>query len=326
MTGYEKAAIFLSSIGEDIAALILRNLEQDEISKISSCMAKLKSSDRDKKEDVFKETLDKVTSGDLQVGGEDYVKNMLTKGFGGEDAQRILEMVSKESPLESLKMVNSKTLSNYLIAEHPQTIALVLCLLESDQAADVMNNLPESMRNEIAVRVAATERIPENALEDIEAVLKVQLEADTGRESTEFNGTKAIAEILNKCERDTEQEILDQLDENNAELADAIRELMLVFDDLEKIDDRGIQMILKEVNTEELSMALKSATDELKDKIFNNMSQRAVKLLKEDMDSKGPVKVSDVENAQKSIVKIARKLSDEGLIMIAGRGKEEMIV
>jgi len=325
MNGYEKAAIFLSSVGEDVAAEILKNLGPSEIGKVSSYMSKLRSPARETREIVYQEALEKVRSGDVQVGGEDYVKKILTKGLGGEDADKILEMVSKESPLESLKWVNAKTLSDFLSSEHPQTIALILCLLEPEQAAQVIINMPEQLRNDIAVRVASTDRIPEGALEEIEAVMKVQLDMSKGRTTKEFNGTKAIAEILNQCKGGTDQEILDQMEEVNSEMAESIRELMLVFDDLEKIDDRGIQLILKELSTEELSLALKTASDVLKEKIFKNMSQRAVKLLKEDMESKGPVKVSDVENAQKNIVKIARKLSDEGTVMIAGRGSEEMI-
>lgn len=325
MNGYEKAAVFLSSVGEDVASQILKNLDAGEIGKISSCMSKLRSLKRETKEGIFKEALEKVEAGNFQIGGEDYVKNILTKGLGGEDAEKILDMVSKESPLESLKWVNAKTLSDFLASEHPQTTALILCLLEPEQAAAVIINMPENLRNDIAARVAATDRIPESALEEIEAVLSVQL--DMGKRDTkEFDGTKAIAEILNQCKGGADQEILEKMEEQNPEVAESIRELMLVFDDLEEIDDRGIQLILKELGTEELSLALKTAPEGLKEKIFRNMSQRAVKLLQEDMEAKGPVKVSDVENAQKNIVKIARKLSDEGQIMIAGRGSEEMVV
>lgn len=324
--GYEKAAIFLSAVGEDVAALILKNLEPNHIGKVTSYMSKIKKADRNQREDVFKETLERVTDGDFQVGGEDYVKNILTKGLGGDDAERILEMVSKESPLESLKWVNSKTLSGFLATEHPQTVALILCLLEPEQAAEVIVNLPEKMRSDIAIRISSTDRIPDSALEEIEEVLKVQLDMGKGREGKTFNGTKVLAEILNQCDRGAEQEILEQIEEQNPEMAESIREIMLVFDDLEEIDDRGIQLILKEINSEDLSMALKTASDALKNKIFSNMSQRAAKILKEDMESKGPVKVSDVEMAQKNIVKVARKLNDDGQIVIAGRGGEELVV
>ena len=168
MSGYEKAAIFLSSVGEDVAAQILKVLDAEMIGKVSSYMARVKKKDRGKIEVVFTETLDKVSSGEIHVGGEDYVKNILTKGLGGSDAEKILEMVSKESPLESLKWVNAKTLSSFLVTEHPQTIALILCLLEPEQAAEVMEALPEQVRADVAFRVAGTERIPESALEEIE--------------------------------------------------------------------------------------------------------------------------------------------------------------
>lgn len=326
MNGYEKAAIFLSSVGEDIAAQILKDLDPEDIGKISSYMTRAKKKDHNKLESVLKETMEKVTSGDINVAGEDYVKKILTKGLGGDDADKILEMVSKESPLESLKWVDSKTLSNFLVAEHPQTIALILCLLEPEQAAEVMTELPDHVRSDVAMRVATTERIPESALVEIEEVLKGQLDIGKGREGKTFQGTKIIAEILNLCERGTEQNIIEKIEGQNEELAESIRELMLVFDDLEKIDDRGIQLILKELSTEDLSLALKTASDELKEKIFRNMSQRAVQILKEEMETRGPVKVSDVEVAQQNVVRVARKLDEEGKIVIAGRGGEELVV
>jgi flagellar motor switch protein FliG len=326
INGYEKAAIFLSSVGEETAAQILKGLDPDIIGRITSYMSRMKKSDRTKIESVFTETLEKVSSGEVkQVGGEDYVKKILTKGLGNESAEKILEMVSKESPLESLKWVNPKTLSSYLVTEHPQTIALILCLLEAEQAAAVMEVLPEHIRSDVAMRVATTERIPDSALQEIEEVLKVQLDMGKGSHEKTFHGTKVIAEILNHCDRSTEQKILEKIDGQNTSMADSIRELMLVFDDLDKMDDRGIQLILKEISTEDLTLALKTASESLKQKIFKNMSQRAVQILKEEMEARGPVKVSDVEKAQQNIVKIARKLDEEGKIVIAGRGKEEFV-
>ncbi len=327
MNGYEKAAIFLSSVGEDVAAQILKDLPPQDIGKISSYMAKSRKKDNVKMESLLTEIMDKVKGGEISIGGEDYVKKLLTKGLGGDDAEKILEMVSKESPLESLKWVNPRTLSSFLVSEHPQTIALILCLMESEQAAEVMSALPEHVRGDVAMRVAATERIPDSALEEIEAVLKGQLDMGKGRGGGKsFQGTKVIAEILNQCERSTEQSILEKIEGQNEALAESIRELMLVFDDLEKIDDRGIQLILKELSSEDLSLALKTAADGLKQKIFKNMSQRAVQILKEEMETRGPVKVSDVEAAQQNIVRVARKLDEEGKIVIAGRGGEELVV
>jgi len=328
LTGYEKAAIFLNTVGEDVAAQILRVLDADDISKVSSYMAKKRKNERADTEVVCKEAIEKISSGDISSGGggEEYVKKILARGLGNEDAEKIMEMVAKESPLDSLKWVDATTLSNFLVTEHPQTIALILCLLEPEQAAEVMELLPEDIRGDVSIRVAETQRIPESALEEIEEVLKVQLDIKGSSEGKKFEGTKVIADILNHCDRSTEQNVLEKVELQNAELAESIRELMLVFEDLEQIDDRGIQMILKDVSTEELSMALKTASDSIKNKIFKNMSQRAVKLLKEDMESKGPVKLSDVEAAQQNIVRIAKRLDEEGQIIIAGRGGEELIV
>lgn len=326
MNGYEKAAIFLSSVGEDVAAQILKDLAPQDIGKISSYMAKSKKKDNNKLESVLTEIMEKVKGGEIGIGGEDYVKKLLTKGLGGDDADKIMEMVSKESPLESLKWVNPRTLSSFLISEHPQTIALILCLMESEQAAEVMTALPEHIRGDVAMRVASTERIPDSALEEIEAVLKVQMDMGKSRTGKSFEGTKVIAEILNRCERSTEQGILEKIEGQNETLAESIRELMLVFDDLEKIDDRGIQLILKELSSDDLSLALKTASDAFKQKIFKNMSQRAVQILKEEMETRGPVKVSDVETAQQNIVRVARKLDEEGKIVIAGRGGEELVI
>jgi flagellar motor switch protein FliG len=326
MDGYEKAAIFLSTVGEDLAAQILRDLDPEDISKISAYMAKTKKKDPEKLQTVLTETMEMVTAGEINIAGEDYIKKVLAKGLGNEDAEKILEMVSKASPLESLKGVSPKALANFLVTEHPQTIALILCLLDPEQAASVIEKLPEHLRADVAMRVACTERIPDNALEEIEEVLKVQLNVNGHQDEEGFEGNKVIAEILNQCDRATEQAILEKIEAQDAELAESIRELMLVFDDLQNIDDRGIQLILKELSNEDLALALKSAPEALKEKIFRNMSQRAVKILQEEMETMGPVKVSDVEAAQQNIVKVARKLDEEGKIIIAGRGGEELIV
>ena len=325
LNGYEKAAIFLSAVGENVASEILKHLDSDVIGKVSSYMAKKSKGGRKDIETVFGEASKIISEGNIQMGGEEYVKKILSKGLGNDDAQKILEMVEKENPLDSLKWVSPKTLSNFLVTEHPQTIALILCFLEPDQAAEVMAALPDQLRGDVAMRVASTERIPESALADIEEVLRIQLDVGKGKDSMTFQGTKVIAEILNQCERSMESSILESMEEEDAEVANAIRELMLVFEDLEKIDDKGIQGILKEVSTEDLSLALKSASNTLKEKIYSNMSQRAVKILKEEIEAKGPVKVSEVERAQRSIVAVARKLEEEGTIVIAGKGKEELV-
>lgn len=324
LSGYEKAAIFLTAVGEDVAAQILKELGPEQIGKISMHLARLKKIEKTHVENILKEISDSVSEEAINIGGKDYVKKVLSKGLKADEATKILEMVSKESPLDSLKLVSPKTLATFLATEHPQTIALILCLLEPAHAAEIMSLLPEQLREPVAIRIATTENISEGAIAEIEEVLKGQLDIGKSK-GKKVGGNKTLAEILNNCNRETENNILGKIESHNNELADTIRQLMFIFEDLANIDDRGTQAILKEVSTEELSIALKTASDKLKEKIFKNMSQRAAEILKEEMQTRGPVRVTDVEKAQQNIVKIAKRLDQEGKIVIAGRGKEELV-
>lgn len=325
LSGYEKAAIFLSTIGEDAAAEVLRGLAVKDIGKITVQMTKMRAISRETMEQVVREVTDAVGRGDIHLCGEHFVKTVLSKGLGEEGANRILELASQEGPIEVLRWVDTKTLVNFLVSEHPQTIAIIVCLLEQTQAAEVLSALPEALKSDVAKRIATIERIPEEAINDLREVIKKQLDLGGGK-GKKLGGTKTLAEILNQCDRSTEQKVLGKIEEENSQLADSIRQLMFVFDDLVKVDDRGIQLILKEVSTEDLSLALKTASQALKDKIFKNMSQRAAQILKEDMQVRGPVKVSEVEAAQMNVVKVARRLEADGKIVIAGRGGEELVV
>ncbi len=322
---YEKAAIFLSAIGEDAAAEILKGLDANEIGKITAHMSRLRTIKQSSIDQVVKEVAESLNQGDIRVDGEDFVKKILAKGLGEDGATRIMEMASKEGTLHSLRWVDKNTLVNFLLAEHPQTIALIICLLEQNQAADVLSSLPEALKSDVAMRIATIDRIPESALEDVKEVISGQLEVSATR-GKKLGGTKAVAEILNSCDRSTEQAVLGKIEETDNELADSIRKLMFTFDDIIKIDDRGIQLVLKEISTEDLGLALKTASEALKEKIFKNMSSRAAEILKEDMEARGPVKVSDVEKAQQNIVKVTRKLEAEGKIILAGKGSEELLV
>lgn len=325
LSGYEKAAIFLRTVGEEAASEILKVLDVKDIGKITMQMRQLKMIKRTAVDEVVKEVSEFVSSGDIRTEGDEFVKKALSKGLGEDNASKILEMASKEGPLDSLRWVDPKTLSGFLATEHPQTIALVICLLEPAQASEVLSSLPDSIKIDVAKRIAMTESIPEIAIEEIKDVLKGQLEAGRSK-GKKLGGAKTIADILNNCDRTTEQMVLEKIEEGDTALADSIRQLMFIFDDLVKVDDKGIQMILKEINTEDLAIALKTASEALKEKIFKNMSQRAAEILKEEMQTKGPVRVSDVEKAQQSIVKIARKLDAEGKIILAGKGGEELVV
>jgi flagellar motor switch protein FliG len=323
--GIEKAAIFLISIGEEAASEIMKNLDMNQVGMITASMNRLKTVKKNDLDEIINEVNGKINSGDIHVAGEDYVKKILKKGLGDENAVKIMEQASKENSLDSLKWVDPKTLANFLAGEHPQTVALILSILEAAQAAEVLDLLPEGIKDDIAKRIAVTEQIPESILSELEEVLRGQLDVNKGK-GRKVGGIKVVAEILNHSDRLTEQAILEKIEKENPNLADSIRKFMFVFEDLIQIDDKGIQMILKEIRTEDLSLALKTGSNNLKEKIFKNMSQRAAQILKEEMELKGPVKVSEVEKAQQNIVKISRKLEMEGRISIAGRGGDELVV
>jgi len=325
LRGYEKAAIFLGSIGEEAAAEVLKGLDMKDIGKITMHMNDMKPVDRTEVEGVLKEASERIDKGDIQVGGKDFIKKILNKGLGEEGAGKILEITSKEGTLEALRWADPKTLVSFLVMEHPQTIALTLSLLEPVQAAEIFTSLSSDLKTDVASRIATTDRIPESAIEELNDILKSQLEITKGK-GKRLGGTKTMAEILNQCDKTTEQLVLDRMEEQNETLAEAIRQLMFVFDDLVNVDDRGIQLIMKEVSSDELSLALKTASEALKEKIFKNMSQRAAQILKEEMEVRGPVKVSDVEKAQQNIVRITRKLEAEGKIVLAGKGDEDIVV
>ncbi|QWR77775.1 flagellar motor switch protein FliG [Candidatus Magnetomonas plexicatena] len=325
LTGFEKAAIFLTAIGEDAAAEIMKTLDMKEIGKIASVMTKIKSLKEDEVKAVFQEASKKIEKGEMYMGGNDYVKNMLIKGLDEKTAKKIMEKAAIEATLDNLKKVDAKKLTNFLLTEHPQTIALILSLLDPGQAAIVLQTLPKSLKVDVAMRMATTEGIPMDAIEEIEDVLKSELDLDRG-EGIKVGGVKKVAQILNSIDKATEELILENIESHDYELADAIRQFMFVFEDLTRLDDRGIQMVLKEVSTEDLSLALKTASEGLKEKVFKNMSKRAAEILKDEMESKGPVRVSEVEKSQQNIIKIARKLSEEGKIILPGSSEEEQLV
>lgn len=324
LDGYEKTAIFLNLVGEEAAAEILKGLDVKEIGKITMQMTRLRTVSAETVDELIKEISSNASGSSLNLGGEDYIKRILAKGLGEEGASKILEIAAKESPLEELKWVEPKTLVSFLSSEHPQTIALIMCLLEPMQAAEILSALPEHIKSDVVMRMATTNRISDAALEEIKEVLKGQLDLSKGK-GKKLGGIKSVAEILNLCDKTTEKSVLDKIEEQNIDLADSIRQLMFVFEDIVTIDNRGVQMILKEVSTEDISIALKTASEELKAKIFSNMSQRAAVILKEEMQARGPVRLSDVEKAQMNIVNIVRRLESEGKIIIAKKGGEELV-
>ena len=330
LTGKQKAAIFMISLEEETAAEIFRNLNAKEIEKISVEIANLDA--------VHSKTIKEVTQEFYKLlkaqeyiakGGLDFAQTILEKAFGMNEAKELIEKIRAATQVRgfnTLKKADPGQLVNFLIKEHPQTIALIISHLTPDQTAEVLADFPEELRVDVAYRIATLGKISPQLLREIEEVVDGLAEAVISEDMSKTGGTKALAEILNKSNKMTERSILTRLEEQDPELASQIKGLMFVFEDIVMIDDRGIQKILKQVDKKDLSLALKAADENIKQAVFKNMSDRAGQLLKEDLEFLGPVRLKEVEDAQRHIIEIIKQLEDEGEIYIAGRGKEDDIV
>ncbi len=325
LTGKEKAAVLLISLGDEVASQIMKNLDMTEISQLTNIMSRMKQAPRNVVSNVQDEYRT-IVSDDQIKGGTEYTKKVLAKALGDDKANKIIEGAMEDNPLESLKWMDSKSLVNFVKGEHPQTVSLIVAHLDHDKAAEVLSALPDNLRVDVAFRMANLEGIPKDVLSDLEDALRIQMRGATNLSEKKVGGLKSVAEILNRLERSTEEFIMERIEEEDSELADGIRKLMFIFDDLLNIDDKGIQAVLKEVSSEELSLSLKTANEAMREKIFKNMSKRAAQILKEDMESRGPTKLSDIEKAQQAIVNVARRLEQEGKIILGGKGSEEVVV
>ena len=324
LTGEQKAGILLRAIGEEAAAQVMKQLDPKEIKKLGSFMSGTAQISREDEEAVISDFRAASAAGDVQFHGREFIKTVLTKALGPDKASRIIEsMTQKNYPgIEALKWVDVKTLTQMLKVEHAQTVAVILAQLESDQAGQVLASLPEDMRGDIALRLATMKEVQPEVLEELSDTLQETLLAGTGMNAHSVGGAEVIANILMRMDKANEGGIMARITENSQTLADNIRALMFVFDDIVKVDDRGIQELMKEISKEDLPVALRGANPDVKEKFFKNMSSRAAEMLKDDMEARGPVKVSDVEKAQQNILKVCRKLEDEGRIVIAGVGEE----
>ena len=322
LSGVEKAAAFLSLIGEDAATQVFKHLDPLDLARVIPMMAKVKIPQE--LADTVLEDFCVKTGSVMQGVDEAYIKDVLVKAFGPDTAKKLIDKIeSGASAFDVLRWLDTGAIANMLSREHPQTIAIILAHLEPTQAAEVLGKLPENLKIDVSLRIASLDQISPAILVDLEDVLQSQLQSYT--RGKKIGGIRTVSEILNQMDRASEDLILKNIEEKDQILADEIRKLMFTFDDLISIDDKGIQMVLKEITTDDLSLALKMAVDELKAKIFKNMSQRAVQILKEEIETKGAVKVSDVEKAQMNIVRVARRLEEEGKIVIGGKGGEELI-
>jgi flagellar motor switch protein FliG len=328
--GLEEAAIVMMSIGEEDAAEVLKHLNPKEVQAIGQTIAKLKAVPKER----YEAALDKVATlaGDqslLVSDTDEYVKAVLRRALGEDKANLLIDRILQQTDvagIESLKWMDPVSVAELLRNEHPQIVAAILAHLEFDHAAAVLKAFTERHRNEVMVRIATLDGIQPGALRDLNDVLsKVLAGGDRGRK-TSLGGVKPTAEILNMLGSQVETSVIDYIREADPDLAQKITDSMFVFDDLISLDDKGMQAILKEVQSESLVLAMKGAAPELREKIFKNMSTRAAETLREDLESRGPVRLSEVEAEQKEILKIVRRLADEGTIQLGGGGADEQFV
>jgi len=327
--GVEQAAILLLTLGEQDAAQVLKHLGAKDVQKLGSAMAQLKGVSRDEVTAVLGEFTSRVDSQtSFGVDSDEYVRKVLTEALGNDKAGSIIDRILRgrsSRGLEAMKWMEPKAVAEMLRMEHPQIIAIVLSYLESDQAAEVLAALPENMRSDVIMRVATLEGVHPSALNELDEVLEKQFSGNSGSKASGFGGPKAAAEMLNLVGAAAEGKIFEEINKVDAPLSQQLQDLMFVFEDIVEVDDRGMQEILREVPGDKLIIALKAADEELKQKFFKNMSERASQMLKDDLEAKGPVKLSDVEAAQKEILVIARRMAEEGRVQLGGKGGDEYV-
>ena len=330
LTGPEKAAVFLLTVGEDFAAQVFQRLDPEDIKQVGRQMARIDKVDKEDLTALVNEFKADTGDTDIFLSGNEMLEGALKRALSSDKASEILEEIRSDWKLtlfQKARKLEPKVLVNFLRNEHPQTVALVLSVLEPTQSAQILMEFNEEVQVEVMMRMAELDKVSPEILVDVDRVLQEELLSVEGMEGQRLGGVEAVAEILNNADRGLEASILEGIEEQRENLADEIRRLMFVFEDLLSVDDRGIQAILKEVSTDDLKLALKLASDDLKAKIFGCMSSRAVEMLKEDMEIMGPTRVKDVEGAQQAIIKIAKRLEQEGKIqlMSGGGGEDEFV-
>ena len=327
--GVEKSAILLIALGEDYASEVLKHLGPKEVQKLGYAMAALKSVPREKIESVlaeFHQTAAEATA--VHVDSEAYVRSVLTKALGDDNASNLISRILQGGDtggIEKLKWLDAPTVADLIRGEHPQIIATILVHLEKDHASEILNQFTERLRNDVVLRIATLEGIQPEALKELNDVMLRLLSGSTGIKKSTMGGVRAVADILNFMGSANETTVIDSIREYDPELAQKILDEMFVFENLLDLDDRGIQLLLREIQSDSLILAMKGASEPLREKIFKNMSQRAAEMLREDLESRGPVRLSEVENEQKEILKIVRRLADEGQIVMGGAGGEQMV-
>lgn len=331
LRGFEKAAILINYLGADAAKVLFPHVDDGDIRKLLGTMQKYRIVPVSITKRVLEEFYEMVSESAEYIFSEKATtKETVIDAVGEERARGILGHLSATSPsqrnLESLELVDAKSLSNFLLNEHPQTIAVILAHLEPEKKGEVLKRLPEALQAEVVLRMSNLDHVAPELIAEVDRVLKQELSTLGTVEQASLGGVQPVAEMLNVMDKNTETAIMSRIEEKDPMLAEEIRKLMFVFEDIVKIDDKGIQTLLKEVPNDKLLLALKTANEEIRNKIFRNISQRAAKLLQDDLANLGPSRLSDVESAQVEIVNAARRLESEGKILIARGGSEDALV
>ncbi len=328
--GVMRSAILMLALGADEAAEVMKFLSPKEVQKLGSAMATMKSVGREQVGTVVTEFLTEAgLSSDFGLDSDEYIRSVLTKALGEDKASGLLNRILQSrdaSGIESLKWMDAPTVSEFIKNEHPQIIATILVHLEPDQASEIIGYFPDRLRQDVMLRIATLDGVKPIALRELNDVMTKLLTGNENLKKQTMGGIKVAANIMNFMSGDNEAIIMEGLKNYDDDMAQKIMDEMFVFDNIIDIDDKGIQVILREVQSEMLIVALKGTTEEMRDKIFKNMSSRAAEMMKEDLESKGPVKLSEVESQQKQILQIVRRLSDEGQIQLAGKGGDDQYV
>jgi flagellar motor switch protein FliG len=324
-SGTERAAILLLTLGEQEAAQVLKHMGAKEVQRIGTAMAKLSNVSREEVHGVitqFTSSVESETS--VGVGTDEFLRKVLVDALGHDKAASIIDRINigrSTKGLEALKWMDARSVAELIRLEHPQIIAIVLAYLDADQSAEVLAHLPANMRSDVVVRIATLDGVQPSALNELDDIMEKQFAGKSSAKTSAMGGAKAAANIINLLEPSQETLIMEQITKADQALGARIQDLIFVFDNLLELDDRSMQELMRQVPSDRLLVALKGTDEPLKEKIFKNMSQRAAEMLKDDLEAKGPVRISEVEGAQKEILQIARKLADAGVIAIGGKGE-----
>jgi flagellar motor switch protein FliG len=325
-SGTERAAIFLMTLGEQTAAEVLKHMGAKDVQRVGTAMAQLQNVSRDEVSSVlvnFTRTVENQTS--VGIGSDEYVRKVLIKALGEDKAGGVIDRIllgRTSKGLEALKWMEPRAIAEMIRLEHPQIVSIVLAYIDSDQAAEVLGHLPEWLRADVIMRIATLDGIQPSALSELDEIMEKQFAGNAGSQSSSLGGPKVAANILNFMDGSAESAVMEHVKKVDDALGNRIEDLMFVFDNLIEIDDRGMQDLLREVAQDKLLLALKGADDGLKAKIFKNMSQRAAEMLRDDLEARGPVRLADVEAAQKEVLAVARRMADAGTLALGGKGEE----